>query len=185
MQATQSQQCHTLQPENRDTQDKLVLAPIVFQGRLISRSNVYNSLYFVSLRVQRVLKGSVPKRMHRHMRLLFHTDSPKHHTGTSSGNSVSPCRPVTFEVKTGQKYAIYVKKVEMGRYVAVATPDTYTRKVRKAARKLLCQNCREACGPYGHDIHLREICAAWKRPPITEMTREEYESWLRVEKEVN
>ena len=43
----------------------------------------------------------------------------------------------------------------------------------------------EACGPYGHDIHLREICAAWKRPPITEMTREEYESWLRVEKEVS
>ena len=42
----------------------------------------------------------------------------------------------------------------------------------------------EACGPYGHDIHLREICAAWKRPPITEMTREEYESWLRVEKQV-
>ena len=129
---------------------------LILAGRLISRSNVYNSLYFVSLRVQRVLKGSVPKRMHRHMRLLFHTDSPKHHStaarlhrhrikaGTSSGNSVSPCRPVTFEVKTGQKYAIYVKKVEMGRYVAVATPDTYTRKVRKAARKLLCQNCRKS-----------------------------------------
>ena len=33
MQATQSQQCHTLQPENRDTEDKLVLAPIVFQGK--------------------------------------------------------------------------------------------------------------------------------------------------------
>ena len=43
----------------------------------------------------------------------------------------------------------------------------------------------EACGPYGHDIHLREICAAWKQPPVAEMTREEYESWKRVEKEVN
>ena len=32
MQATQSQQCHTLQPEDRPTEDKLVLAPIVFQG---------------------------------------------------------------------------------------------------------------------------------------------------------
>ena len=42
----------------------------------------------------------------------------------------------------------------------------------------------EACGPYGHDIHLREICAAWKQPPVAEMTREEYESWKRVEKEV-
>ena len=51
--------------------------------------------------------------------------------------------------------------------------------------KLLTSNILgEACGPYGHDIHLREICAAWKRPPITEMTREEYESWLRVEKQV-
>merc|ERR1719270_2313224 len=89
MQATQSQQCHTLQPENRDTEDKLVLAPIVFQGRLISRSNVYNSLYFVSLRVQRVLKGSVPKRMHRHMRLLFHTDS-NFHTSSHGDKSSAP-----------------------------------------------------------------------------------------------
>ena len=55
------------------------LISLVFSGRLISRSNVYNSLYFVSLRVQRVLKGSVPRRMHRHMRLLFHhTDSKLH-----------------------------------------------------------------------------------------------------------
>lgn len=35
----------------------------------------------------------------------------------------------------------------------------------------------EACGPYGHDIQLREICAAWKRPPVTEMSREEYDEW--------
>ena len=56
-----------------------LLISFVFSGRLISRSNVYNSLYFVSLRVQRVLKGSVPRRMHRHMRLLFHhTDSKLH-----------------------------------------------------------------------------------------------------------
>ena len=47
-----------------------------FSGRLISRSNVYNSLYFTSLRVLKVLKGSVPKRLHRHMRLLFHTSYP-------------------------------------------------------------------------------------------------------------
>jgi hypothetical protein len=35
----------------------------------------------------------------------------------------------------------------------------------------------EACGPYGHDIHLREVCAAWKRPPVTEMSRDEYDAW--------
>jgi hypothetical protein len=44
-----------------------------------------------------------------------------------------------------------------------------------------------ACGPYGHDIHLAEICAAWNSPPIKEMTREEYEVgwawWSRVQGE--
>jgi len=363
MQATQPQKCHALQPQNMGTDDKIVLSPIVFQGRLISRSNVYNSLYFVSLRVQRVLKGSVPKRMHRHMRLLFHTES-NFHTSSHGDKSSAPhhqrrrlnhnsrtaatdsksqsgghrnhCQPVSFDVKAGRKYAVYVKKVATGRYVAVAQPDVYTKKVRKAARKLLCQKCvsspkvtglseylsvsqggkfklkckvagsptpkvtwlkdgrplrndirisiknkrrrsilrlsdaqgrdagkytcratnvlgeqsqttsisvrvlapdppasscpiesfclnggkclyyemigelvcrcpegyagqrcqfkkarinlpfieSEACGPYGHDIHLREICAAWKRPPVTEMTRQEYESWLRVEQQV-
>ena len=33
MQATQPNQCHALQPQNMDTADKLVLAPIVFQGK--------------------------------------------------------------------------------------------------------------------------------------------------------
>ena len=33
MQATQPHQCHALQPDNLDTSDKLVLSPIVFQGR--------------------------------------------------------------------------------------------------------------------------------------------------------
>ncbi len=42
----------------------------------------------------------------------------------------------------------------------------------------------EACGPYGHDIHLREVCAAWKRPPIAEMTRKEYQEWMKVEQQV-
>ena len=42
----------------------------------------------------------------------------------------------------------------------------------------------EACGPYGHDIHFREICAAWKRPPVTEMTSEEFKAWERVERQL-
>jgi hypothetical protein len=42
--------------------------------------------------------------------------------------------------------------------------------------KYICLMCAgSACGPYGHDIHLAEICAAWNSPPIKEMTREEYE----------
>ena len=39
----------------------------------------------------------------------------------------------------------------------------------------------EACGPYGHEIHLQEICAAWKRPPETEMTKEQFQEWQLVE----
>jgi len=338
MQATQpqQQQCHALQPEDMATDDKLVLAPIIFQGRLISRSNVYNSLYFTSLRVLKVLKGSVPKRLHRHMRLLFHTSYPSDKHQQHHQRSRHPCLPVSFDVKMGRKYVIYVKKIGVGRYAAIAQPDVFNKKTRRAARKLLCPNCvsspkvsgmsrqhtvsqggklkmkckvsgspkprimwlkndrplhqdirisiktkrrrsilrlsdaqgrdagkytcrainvlgehsqttsisvrviapdppasncpidsfclnggkclfyemigelvcrcpegfagqrcqfkkarinlpffeNEACGPYGHDIHLREICAAWKQPPVAEMTREEYESWKRVEKEV-
>ena len=42
----------------------------------------------------------------------------------------------------------------------------------------------DACGPYGHDIHLQEICAAWKRPPVTEMSVKEYEQWMRIEQQL-
>lgn len=42
----------------------------------------------------------------------------------------------------------------------------------------------DACGPYGHDIHLQEICAAWKRPPVTEMSVQEYGQWLKVEEQL-
>ena len=35
MQAIQPTQCHTLQPENMNIEDKLVLAPIVFQGKAL------------------------------------------------------------------------------------------------------------------------------------------------------
>ena len=44
MQATQPQKsCHALQPQNMDTDDKLVLSPIVFQGMY----NFYLILAFV------------------------------------------------------------------------------------------------------------------------------------------
>ena len=36
----------------------------------------------------------------------------------------------------------------------------------------------DACGPYGHDINFREICAAWRRPPVAGMTRAQYEEWI-------
>ena len=52
-----------------------------------------------------------------------------------------PCLPVSFDVKMGRKYVIYVKKIAVGRYAAIAQPDVYSKKVRRAARKLLCSNC--------------------------------------------
>ena len=42
----------------------------------------------------------------------------------------------------------------------------------------------DACGPYGHDIHLQEICAAWKRPPVTEMSVQEHREWIKVEQQL-
>ena len=43
----------------------------------------------------------------------------------------------------------------------------------------------EACGPYGHDIHFQEICAAWKKaPPVTEMSSADFAAWKTVEQEL-
>ena len=39
----------------------------------------------------------------------------------------------------------------------------------------------DGCGPYGHEIHLQEVCAAWKRPPEAEMTKDEFQQWQLVE----
>ena len=48
-----------------------------------------------------------------------------------------------------------------------------------------CFHTDEACGPYGHDIVFREICAAWRRPPaVTEMTAAEFAAWSAVEASV-
>ena len=42
---------------------------------MISRSNTYNSMYFVSVRAIQVLKGKIPRRQRSNVRLLFHTAS--------------------------------------------------------------------------------------------------------------
>ena len=44
-------------------------------GRMISRSNTYNSMYFVSVRAIQVPKGKIPRRQRSNVRLLFHTVS--------------------------------------------------------------------------------------------------------------
>ena len=67
-------ECQALD-SNLLAEEKLVLSPIVIQGRLVSRSNAYNSLYFVSFRVLKVMKGKVPKKLRKHIRLMFHMDN--------------------------------------------------------------------------------------------------------------
>ena len=60
-------------------QDKTLLSPIVFDGVMVSRTNTYKNLYFVSFKVFRVLKGHIEQQFHGHLRLLF-----------SSGNKEKP-----------------------------------------------------------------------------------------------
>ena len=74
--SSRSRECHALDSA-LSPEDKLVLSPIVVQGRLISRSNAYNNLYFVSFRVLKVMKGRVPKKMRKHIRLMFHVENSR------------------------------------------------------------------------------------------------------------
>ena len=58
----------------------------LFSGRLISRSNTYNSMYFATVRVHgRVFKGKIPMISQRNIRLLFHTASTKGLMVSTSG----------------------------------------------------------------------------------------------------
>jgi hypothetical protein len=41
----------------------------------------------------------------------------------------------------------------------------------------------EPCGPYGHDIRFRSVCAAWRRPPDV-MSKEEHRRWRSVQEQV-
>ena len=53
-------------------------------------------------------------------------------------------------------------------------------------KTFVCTWLDDGCGPYGHEMHLREICAAaWKQPPQTEeMTKDEFDEWQQVERQL-
>ncbi|XP_059097029.1 protein vein-like [Tigriopus californicus] len=325
-----SRNCHAL--EESKPEDKIVLTPILVQGRLISRSTGFNSLYSVAFRVLKVLKGKLPRKLRRHVKLMYQQED--------EDEKVNPlCEfPIKFDVKANRKYLIFIKRLGPARYVAIAKPEIWTKDVRRIAKKTLCEGCAsrpqvsplskpsssidesdnvklkckvpigqpipeiqwlrngqelsstmrfkirskrrrstlrisnvrhtdsgrytckavnalgshsqsvsisvrysapdpsvsncpirsfclnggscfyyefigelvckcrdgfvgqrcqfkkaqidlpyvesEACGPYGHDIHFREICAAWKQPPITEMSRHEFTEWKSVERQI-
>ena len=64
-----------------------------YLGRMISRSNTYNSMYFVSVRAMQVLKGKIPRRERSNVRLLFHTAT----ASSSSSSSPSQLRKLRYE----------------------------------------------------------------------------------------
>ena len=106
-------------------EDKLLLAPVVFEGTMVSRTNTYKGLYFVSFKVLRVVKGRLHPQLYGHIRLLFQTEG--RHSAPLRGNA---CPPVPFNVRSGRKYLIFVKKISVGRYVGVAEPELVREEVK-------------------------------------------------------
>ncbi len=143
-------------------EDKLLLAPVVFEGVMVSRTNTYKGLYFVSFKVLRVLKGRIHRQqLAGQVRLLFQTQPPATTVGIggnmdgynnnssslvgggqrSGGLRGNACPPVPFNVRTGRKYLIFVRKLALGRYVAVVEPELVRKKTRKAVRRTFCPGC--------------------------------------------
>ena len=122
-------------------QDKTLVSPIVFEGAMVSRTNTYKNLYFVSFKVFRVLKGKIHQQLHGHLRLLFQTESRrKSHNRKGPGG----CPPIPFNVRSGRRYLVFVRELATrpGRYLATAAPDTLRRKsVREAKQMLNCRYC--------------------------------------------
>ena len=120
-------------------QDKTLLSPIVFDGVMVSRTNTYKNLYFVSFKVFRVLKGHIEQQFHGHLRLLFQVDSRRNHKLRGAHN----CPPVPFNVKSGKRYIVFVKNVRTpGRYIATAKPEIARRKSSKEVKHMAtCKYC--------------------------------------------
>ena len=120
-------------------QDKTLLSPIVFDGVMVSRTNTYKNLYFVSFKVFRVLKGHIEQQFHGHLRLLFQVDTRRNHKLKGTQN----CPPVPFNVKSGKRYIVFVKNVRTpGRYIATAKPELVRRKSSKEVKQMVsCKYC--------------------------------------------
>ena len=66
-------------------QDKTLVSPIVLEGAMVSRTNTYKNLYFVSFKVFRVLKGKIHQQLKGQLRLLFRTEPGRPRPGGSRG----------------------------------------------------------------------------------------------------
>ena len=120
---------------------------------MVSRTNTYKSLYFVSFKVFRVLKGSIHRQLTGQVRLLFQSTVGRRGRRRPSLRPGS-CPPVPFNVRSGRKYLIFVKQIKSaGRYAAVAEPELVRRKSLKAARQSLgCPKCGKLILPVLSDL---------------------------------
>ena len=121
-------------------QDKTLVSPIVFEGAMVSRTNTYKNLYFVSFKVFRVLKGHIHQQLQGHIRLLFQTESRRMNY---KSKNIKSCPPVPFNVRSGRRYLVFVKNMRSpGRYIAVAKPHTVRRKTMREVKQMLsCDYC--------------------------------------------
>lgn len=120
-------------------EDKLLVSPIILEGIMVSRTNTYRGLYFVSFKVIQTIKGRLNAQLHGHVRLLFQTGRTRGQQRTQLRNNA--CPPVPFSVKSGRKYLVFVKKVGVGRYAAMAEPEIVTSKTKKQVLKTFCTGC--------------------------------------------
>ena len=134
-------------------EDRVLLAPVVFEGAMVSRTNTYKGLYFVSFKVFRVLKGSIHRQLTGQVRLLFQSSVGRRGRRRQSLRPGS-CPPIPFNVRSGRKYLIFVKQIKSaGRYAAVAEPELVRRKSLKAARQsLACPKCGKLILPVLSDL---------------------------------
>ena len=101
-------------------------------------------MYFVTMKVQQVFRGKLPKKLRRNLRLLFHTPFSTHFRHQRQQRASGQCLPMPFHVRTGRKYLVFVKKVSPGRYAPVTRPELMSKKLRRQTKKLLCKSCCES-----------------------------------------
>ena len=89
-------------------EDKLMLSPIIFEGIMVSRTNTYKGLYFVSFKVIQVIKGRLSTQLQGHIRLLFQSNQI-YFNSLRSSLRMNACPPIPFRARTGRRYLVFVK----------------------------------------------------------------------------
>ena len=117
-------------------------SPRALQAQLSTcRSTSYNGLYLSSIRILRVLKGKVPQRLRRHVRLVFRQGGDGGDRRARRSRRRRCEQPVRFDVRSGRKYLIFLERLGAARYAAVARPAAWSKQTKRAAKRVLCKGC--------------------------------------------